>query len=770
MRARLLSTVARATPLVRLGLIAGIAVAAIAFPLAAVGGLSVKAGAELVETLPDDLRMTPPAQTSYLYASDGRTLITQFYEEYRKFTPYALISPTMVDAIVASEDSRFYEHNGVDVKGVVRAFVANQRAGEVAQGASTLTMQYVRNIRRDSATSPEQILAATEQTNRRKLEEMRLAVALEQRLTKQQILEGYLNVAYFGHRAYGIYAAAEVYFSKRPRDLTLPEAAMLAGLVKAPSAYDPARNAHAARERRDYVMDRMVPLGYATAGEVAKAARQPLDLRLTEPPNDCVGVSAKHNNWGFFCDMFLNWWRQQRAFGDSPGERIENLRRGGYVIVSSLDPKISKVAFREVRDHERIGSSFAHGVVAIEPGTGRIRAAAINRVYSLNQKRNGPHSDVRKRGKVPSNYPNTVNPLLGSGDLPGYQAGSTFKIFTLTAALDAGLPLVTSFHAPMRYRSIYPADWNDRKQCGGKWCPQNANKSMTGRQTMWSGFGKSVNTYFVQLEQRIGAERAVRMAERLGLHWRTDVDRWQASPARANGWGSFTLGVADTTPLEMAGAYATVAADGRYCTPLPVESITDITGRSLTAEAAPKCRQVMRVEAARAAVDAARCVTGYRAATGPCGDWSTAPGVYGTVGRPVAGKTGTTDDTRAAWFVGMTPGLAAASFIADPDYTKHVAGDWNSWKPVSTVADTLRDGLKGTPVRRFVPPVGRTIWGSFGPHWNRPPPAPPGADQRSGHHRAWHHREWPHREWHRAPTHRTPEHRAPGHRTPTRRR
>src|SRR3954452_21570765 len=157
MRARLLSNVARAVPLVRVGLIAGIAVAAIAFPLAAVGSLGVMAGAQYVETLPSDLRMTPPAQTSYLYASDGKTLITQFYEEYRKFTPYALISPTMVHAIVASEDSRFYEHNGVDFKGVVRAFVANQRAGEVAQGASTLTMQYVRNIRRDSGTSPEQI-------------------------------------------------------------------------------------------------------------------------------------------------------------------------------------------------------------------------------------------------------------------------------------------------------------------------------------------------------------------------------------------------------------------------------------------------------------------------------------------------------------------------------------------------------------------------------------------------------------------------------------
>ncbi|WP_344085595.1 transglycosylase domain-containing protein [Luedemannella helvata] len=720
MRTPVLNAVARSAPLIRVGIIAGIAVAAIAFPLAAVGTIGAKTAAGFVESLPAEVRMVPPAQTSYLYAADGRTLITQFYEEYRKFTPYGQISPNMVNAIVASEDSRFYEHDGVDVKGVVRAFVANQRAGEVAQGASTLTMQYVRNIRRDSAESPDEIIAATAQTHRRKLEEIKLAVAIEQRMTKQQILEGYLNVAYFGHRAYGIYAAAEVYFSKRPRQLTVPEAAMLAGLVKAPSAYDPARDGRAARERRDYVIGRMVELGYVPAAQAAKLTRQGLGLRLSTPPNDCVGVNPKHNNWGYFCDMFKNWWRQQRAFGDSPSEREENLRRGGYRIVSSLMPRIQQVAFREVKKQQKIGTSFAHGVVALQPGTGRIVAAAVNRVYSLNQKHNGSHSDPRKRGVVPSNYPNTVNPLLGGGDMPGYQAGSTFKIFTMVAALDQGLPLTTSFYSPMRLKSIYPADWNDPRKCGDRWCPQNASKGMTGRQTMWSGFGKSVNTYFVQLEQRIGADRAVRMAERLGLRWRTDVDRWQASPARASGWGSFTLGVADTTPLEMANAYATIAADGRYCTPIPVRSITDLSGKELTEASTPDCRQAVSVQAARAAVDAARCVTGYKAATGPCGDWSTAPQVHGIVGRPVAGKTGTTDDTRAAWFVGMTPGLAAASFIADPDYVNHKAGDWNSWKPIQTVAVTLRDGLGTMATQYFTPPSGRIIWGSAGPGWNRP--------------------------------------------------
>jgi membrane peptidoglycan carboxypeptidase len=162
----------------------------------------------------------------------------------------------------------------------------------------------------------------------------------------------------------------------------------------------------------------------------------------------------------------------------------------------------------------------------------------------------------------------------------------------------------------------------------------------------------------------------------------------------------------------MANAYATFAADGVYCEPLPVLRITDATGREFDAATAPDCHQAVRRQVARGVIDAARCVTGYGAAAGPCGGWSTAPGVHGMVGRPVAGKTGTTDDTRAAWFVGMTPGLAAASFIADPDNPFHVAGDWNSHKPVETVAFLLRDGLRGTPVRWFTPPSVQTAYGS----------------------------------------------------------
>jgi membrane peptidoglycan carboxypeptidase len=708
-----LAAAGRFLPLLRAGLIAGVVIAGLAYPIAAVSGLGAKSGIDMLREMPRDLELVPPAQTSYVYAADGKTLLTMFYEEHRKYTPITEISPYVQQALVASEDSRFFEHNGVDAKGIARAFVANQQAGSVSQGASTLTMQYVRMALRDAARTPIEAVVATEQTSSRKIREMRLAVELETRLTKIDILERYLNSAYFGHRAFGIFAAAQVFFSKLPKDLNLVEAATLTGLVKAPSEYDPAiQERSAATDRRNYVIDQMAKMSFITAPAAAKAKSTAIKLKLTNPPNDCVSVPRDNNDWGFFCDYFKNWWQEQPAFGANPRTRLDQLRRGGYRIVTTLDPKLQAKSLQHVIAKESRRSRFAHGTVVVQPGTGHVKAMAVNRVYSLDQRRNGEHSDPRQRGKLKGNYPNTVNALLGGGELPGYQAGSTFKMFTLLAALDRGMGLSTSFYAPQKYRSIYHTAVNDPKACGrARWCPSNASASMTGRHNMWSGFGKSVNTYFVQLEQRVGAERAVRMAERLGLRWRTDIDRLQASPANANSWGAFTLGVADTTPLEMANAYATVAADGRHCETIPVSAITGPDGKPATFQnqpvAAPRCKTAVSPAAARAAADAARCVTGDGGARGGCGGWSTAPGVHGTVGRPVGGKTGTTDNTRAAWFVGFTPQLAAASFVADPDNPFHGVGDWNAWKPIRSVSETLRDGLKGQPKRNFkAPPRG----------------------------------------------------------------
>ncbi|MFJ8690849.1 transglycosylase domain-containing protein [Micromonospora wenchangensis] len=701
---RPLAAAGRSVPLLRAGLIAGIVLAAVAYPLAAVAGLGAKATAHAVEQKTNILRTALPAETSYLYAPDGTTILTMFYEEYRQYTKLSDMSPNIQQAIVAAEDNRFYQHRGVDPKGVARAFVANARSSGVSQGASTLTMQYVRMALRDSAQTPQEVQEATQQTSLRKVKEMRMALDIEKELTKDQILERYLNSAYFGHRAYGIYAAAQIFFSKTPATLTPVEAATLAGLVKSPSEYDPlSSDQKEATGRRNYVLDKMAQLGYLSPDAAAVAKSEPIRTRPTTPPNDCASIPSKYNTWGFYCDYVKNWWSAQPAFGENRLERMDKLRRGGYRIVLALDPKVQAAAEKNVGAKDAVGSPFANGIVVAEPGTGRIKAMAVNRTYSLDVSENGPSSNPEADPRTKANYPNTVAPLLGGGTLPGYQAGSTFKMFPMLAALDAGMPLSTAFDSPYRYKSaVYDG-----------WAPSNASAAMTGRQTMWSGFGKSVNTYFVQLEEKIGADRGVHLAEQLGLRWRTDVDKEQASPTKAKKWGAFTLGVSDATPLEMANAYAAIAADGRYCEAMPVNSITNRDGTPATYKTAggierevakPRCRQVVNADAARAATDAARCPTGDTPAKGSCGGWSTADSVRGTVGRPVAGKTGTTDSTRSAWFVGYTPELAAASFIADPDNPFNAVGDGQSQVPVNAVAQTLRDGLKGTPTRQFTPP------------------------------------------------------------------
>ena len=720
---RALSASTRIVPLIRAGLIAGVVVAAASYPIAAIGGLSAKAGANAVDALPSDLMIPPLAQTTYVYASDGKTLLTEFYQEDRTYEPLAKMSPYIQEAIVASEDSRFYDHHGVDVRGVARAFVANDQAGDVSQGASTLTMQYVRNALRDGASEPEAALDATEQTDTRKVREMKLALELEKKMTKAQILEGYLNVAYFGHSAYGIDAAAHTYFSTEPADLTLDQAAMIAGIVQAPTTYDPTgSDKSAALTRRNYVINRMASLGYIDPATAKADEAQPIKLKLSTPPNDCVSISKKHNDWGFFCDMFKTWWLSQPAFGKSTDDRLDSLQQGGWKIVTSISPTIQADAEKAVLDHESKNSKFALGEVMIQPGTGEVKAMAVNRTYSLDQSHNKPNSDKLKRKKgIKGNYPNTVAPLDGGGDLPGYQAGSTFKIFTMLTALSMGYTLNMSYYAPEKYRSIYLG--GGASSCFGRWCPSNASASDTGRQTMWSGFGMSVNTYWVQVEQKVGSGNAVQMAQHLGVKFRTPIDQLEASPAKRNGWGAFTLGVADTTPMDIANVFATVANGGVYCEPLPVQSITgpdgkpammDVNGKQVRV-ASPRCNRVFSTDVARAATDAARCVTGYGAARGGCGGAGTAHQMYGLVGRPIAGKTGTTDQNRTAWFSAFTPQLAVSCFVADPDSAADIAGTGQHPKPMATVAQTMRRAMKGLPVEHFTPPSNAML-GAPHPH------------------------------------------------------
>ncbi|MEU5875042.1 transglycosylase domain-containing protein [Glycomyces sp. NPDC047369] len=685
--------------LLRTSVLAGLAIAALLFPLAAMAGLSAKAGFNAIDTLSVEVTETDPPLTSYVYAADGETLISLFYDEFRRHVTLDEVAPVMQQAMVAAEDSRFYSHNGVDYRGIVRAFVANNSSGGVEQGASTITMQYVRGALQLNADSIDEVIAATEQTATRKLTEARLAMAVEEQLSKDEILERYLNQAYFGHNAYGIFAASQVYFSKHPSELNLQEAATLAGLVQAPSAYDPIVSDQTdALARRNWVLDRMIDIDYLSRGDASEVRGLPIELEVSDPPNSCIGVEGTTSEYGFFCDYFRRWWREQDAFGATPAEREQELRRGGYTIITTLDPDLQKLANDTVTSQKSEESKLAHGAVLMEPGTGRIKALGLNRTFSYDQSHNGPHSNPSFDRK--GNYPNTVNPVLGGGETGGYQAGSTFKVFTMLAALDAGYPLNYNIYSPNQVRTSFVSATT---ACGGNWCPKNSSAAMAGDRDMWSGFGMSVNTYFAQLIDRVGADKAVEMAERMGLHWRSEGDAYYASEERRSGWGPFTLGVSDVQPIEMTNVFNTLAAEGNYCEPIPALRIIDPNGQELDT-AAPRCHQELDKDVARAATDAARCVTETARRGAQCGSWGTSPIVGNLAGRPVAGKSGTTDNNRTSWFLGYTPQLTVGAFMADPDYIFNAVGTANATKSKETVGTIFKEALDGEPVIDFKAP------------------------------------------------------------------
>jgi membrane peptidoglycan carboxypeptidase len=663
-------------------------VAAVAAVAAIPTGLVLTAGSNWADArdvpLPPQLLSPPDAQGSRIYAADGKTLITTFYDEDRHDVALAKIAPVMQKAIVAAEDTRFFQHGGVDLKGVARALVTDGTKGQAAQGASTLTMQYVRNVlKEDPDLTTVQKQDATADTLSRKLREAQYAIKLEQKLTKPQILQNYLNIVYFGDGAYGIEAASQRFFGIEPDKLDLAQAALVAGVVQSPDADNPVSGSRAdARTRQLYVLAAMAKSGAITPAQQAAATAEKLRFRTTTTPNGCSDAGGGSAGWGFYCDYLRRWWDAQPAFGRTPAERDLALRRGGYRVVTALQPDVQAEATKQSRSVYGAHSARALPIAVVQPGTGEVLALAVNREYGTG------------KGQ-------TVNPLIsGGGDLHGYPAGSTFKMFTMLAALEAGLPLSTGFDAPANLPTRWPA--TGPGTCNGVYCPGNANPGwMDGFRTMWDGFGRSVNTYFVHLEEQVGPAAVVAEARKLGISLSAPGDARQAK-LNADSWGSFTLGVVDTTPLEMAEAYATVASGGTYCKPLPVASVTDPQGVRIPV--GPQCSRVLDPDVAHAAADAARCPVGQQSQYGKC-NGGTAQQVAGFFGsHAVAGKTGSTEGNQTETFVGFTTTMAAAGTAADPaDPQDHVGSAVES-KVVDAVGRTLRAAVGSSDYPDFTPP------------------------------------------------------------------
>ncbi|MEH0845057.1 transglycosylase domain-containing protein [Micromonospora sp. CPCC 205711] len=685
------------------GLLAGLVLAVAALPGNVLAGVATKSVLGAFDDLPAALRTPATPQRSYLYANDGKTLLTTFYDVNRTDVPLAEIAPVMRQAIVAAEDRRFYSHGGTDLRGMARALVANVTGGGTSQGGSTLTMQYVRNVlKTDPSRTAEERQAATDQTVGRKLQEIRYASEVEKTLSKDEILNRYLNIAYFGSGAYGIAAASQRYFGTSPADLTLGQAALLAGLVQSPDEYSPIDgDADAALARRGYVLDSMVDTGAIGADQAARVKAEKLALRPTAQPNGCTATSTA--DAGFFCDYLRRWWLKQPAFGATAEEREQALRRGGYRVVTSLAPDVQATAVKEARKVYADDDKRALPIAAVEPGTGRVLAMAVNRQYGV------------ASGE-------TVNPLIsGGGSVEGYQAGSTFKLFTMLAALESGRTLSTGFDAPSKLPTRYAAGEGEGN-CDGKWCPANANpERMDGYRMMWDGFGRSVNTYFVWLAEQVGEDKVVEMAQRLGITFRAESDADFAKNDAAN-WGAFTLGVAATTPLDLANAYATVAAEGTYCTPTPVVSVTAADGRKIPV-GQPSCKRVISEDVARAATDAARCPVGQQSAYNQC-NGGTAGGVDRLVGRPVAGKTGSSEGNATETFVGFTPQVAVAGIAANPDDPTDAVGAAVQGQVITAVARTIATAVDGQPVRDFTAPSRELVGDMKRPEPPRPSPRP----------------------------------------------
>ena len=699
------------------GLVAGLVIAAAVFPAVALAGLGAKAGADSFEHLPSELNAEPLALRTTVVAADGTPVTTFWGEENRIHVPIAKIPDVVQHATIAAEDARFYQHHGVDTKGILRALVANAQGH--TQGASTLTQQYVRLVLFSQAKTEEERAAAIAQTPARKIQEMRYAVALEKKLNKQEILERYLNIAFYGNNAYGIGAAAQAYFSTSVSQLTPGQAATLAGLVKSPTTY--ASNSRATLDRRNYVLQRMSALGYLSAADSAAAQKAPLGLKKRATPRRCLpngelyggGITAE-NGWGFYCDWFRNWWEEQPAFGRTVDERRNLLETGGFRVKLALDPKVQSVAQAQVESVHGRGSSWGTGVVLLDPKTGRVKAMAINRTFSQE-----PNPD----GKA---YPNTVFPYLtGSAQTPervGYHAGSTFKIFAAVAALRKGIPLSQTIHATGTYVSQKRELPGSPSACpgpGGYWyyCPKNydvGSRPISGTFNMWSGFGASINTFFIPLTERAGLDNVVNTAVDMGIRFfpgppTSAAPEGQNTPQYLKDADilSFPLGQgAEVYPLYVASAYGTLANRGVHCAPSPVLEIRDSNGKLVTT-GSPSCKRVLPQDVADAATDMARCPVGNQAKAGSCAGpgGPTASSVGATIPRPVAGKTGSTPDNTAVWFAGFTPNLAGASFITNMESPSTPNPNGGDARQIDLVfARTMNAGLTDLPKEDFHAP------------------------------------------------------------------
>jgi membrane peptidoglycan carboxypeptidase len=635
--------------LAALSIAAGFIVGAIALPVAGMAGIAARDAAETFNGLTVPALSSAPTRSEILDANGG--LIAYYYPNhiYRVPVAYSQISPDMRAAIVAIEDSRYYQHGALDIRATLRAITADLTGGQV-QGGSTLAQQYVKNALLLTAADSAQQRAAVTDSASRKIRELRMAANVEHELTPDQLLAAYLNVAYFENEAYGVEVAAERYFSTTAADLTLPQAALLAGLVQNPAQFDPLVHPGAALARRNVVLARMVQLHDISSRTAAAAAKTPLGLRYSTLSfqEGCTSASAATAAW--FCDYVLAELRTNPAYGSAWRQMNTT---GGLKIYTTMNPQDQSAAENTVSfmlPGPPSGFNPGHNAAAevlIQPGTGYVQAIAVDRRYGT-----GPGED---------SIDYAVDTAQDGGF--GVQTGSSSKLFTLITALERNYPF--GFHLNVSSPNDIGPYYNCAGNYTGSFPVSNAEGAGKGTYSLYTGTTQSINVFFAELEQRVGLCNVVKTAVSMGVH-RADgsallkADGKPGKPGYqlpADDLPSFTLGSVNVSPMTMAAAYATVAAGGIYCRPTAITQV--VVGSSRLPVAAAGCHRVLPAAVAAAATYILRGVLTSGTAQG---DGVTVDGVY----LPQAGKTGTANSFDFAAFGGYTPTLAGYVSMFNP--------------------------------------------------------------------------------------------------------
>ena len=646
-----------------LAIMAGLVVTAGLLPAAAVGIAATGVVVNEWQAQPDNVPTPPLPGRTKLFSSDGKK-VAEVFSTNRLPVSAEKQGPLIRQAVVAIEDSRFYTHTGVDPIGTVRALVATG-GGDSVQGGSTITQQYAKNLRLTQAAieaggeaSEEARAALTARSWKRKIAEAHLAAELEKQMSKDDILTGYLNVGYFGSGAYGIQAAARRYYSIDADQLNITQAATLAGVLQSPVSLDPRLNPERSAGRRDQVLNAMASQGMITQAQAQAARAEPIALKPSLPEQGCQIAGRE---WGMVCDSALSELKNADWLG---AEGASLLRAGGLTVELSVDPTAQRAVTEAARQVIPATHRAANAITMVEPGTGYIKGMASNRAFG----------DGKGETEIPL------------ATIKKFSPASTFKLFTLVAALEDGIPLSTTLPGGTSYTS--------QKYDNPPGGYHNAEGLSASNISIAKATEMSINTAYVQLEERVGIPAVADAAKRLGI---TSIGEPGTSAYPGKKEGTFTLGVRDVSVTDMAGAYAAVAAHGRWCPPTLVKSVRLPSGVVINNPVEQRCRQ---------AIDPAVADTAASVLKGVVDTGTGRPAAL--PGRPSAGKTGTGEDNGSAWFAGFTPQLAAAVWTGDPrspKYTLHGVMGHATVYGSTLPADLWRAGmtsyLNDKPVRQI---------------------------------------------------------------------